>query len=83
MIVIDRQRPIGALLRELRREAGIRPLQIAQRLHISRSGVFKREAAHGIPTAALIDTARVFGYDVALVPSRHPGARPTGTGWPA
>lgn len=30
----------------------------------------------------MIDHAHVLGFDVALIPLRHPGARPTGTGWP-
>jgi len=83
VINIDRQRPIGPLLRELRHTAGLAPLQLAALVHISRSGIFKREAARDIPTSALMSTAYALGFHVVLVASHHPGTQPTGTGWPA
>lgn len=82
MITLDHQRHIGTILRGLRHDAGLTLRDVGHRAHVSKSGVSKRETNNGITAGALIDHAQVLGYAVALVPQRHPGARPTGTGWP-
>lgn len=82
-IHLTRHHHLGALLRGLRRNSGLTLRQLAAITHVSPSGVHKREASDGITAAGLIDHAHALGYAVALVPQRHPGARETGTGWPA
>lgn len=83
VIPLTSDRQIGPTLARLRRDAGLTVRQLATRLHVSPSGVAKREKSQASYHALLIDTAHVLGFAVALVPQRHPGARPTGTGWPA
>lgn len=84
MITILSDRNLGALFRRLRLANGLTMEQLGARVHISKKGVSNREH-HGraVTAGALIETANALGYTVALVPARHPGARPTGTGWPA
>lgn len=84
MITILSERHAARLLRHFREQAGLTRREVGKRLFVSGTTVAKREqGAHGYATDALIDTAHVLGYAVALVPQRHPGARDTGTGWPA
>jgi hypothetical protein len=83
VITLTNERQIGPLFRELRRASDLTISQLSQLLHISKSGMMKREAVSKLNTTSLINTACALGYDVALIPARHPGARPTGTGWPA
>lgn len=84
MITIPHSRYARMLLRHLREAAGLTRRDLAARLFVSNSTVGNREhGSRGYDTDALIDTAHVLGYAVALVPLRHPGARNTGTGWPA
>lgn len=84
MITILSERYAARLLRHLRETAHLTRRELARRLFVTGSTVAKREnGEHGMATDVLIDTAHVLGFDLALVPSRHPGARPTGTGWPA
>lgn len=83
-IVTLGRRHAGALLRHMRERSGLTRPGLARRLHVSHRTIEDRETCrNGIPTDALIDTAAAFGFAVALVPQRHPGARDTGTGWPA
>ena len=81
-IAIDRNTDVGRILAQLRADAGYTALSLARRLHISRSGVHKRENTAGMSTRALAEHVRPLGYHVALLPDR-PGRRTTGTGWPA
>lgn len=74
---------VGPLLRRLRLDAGLTMRQLGARAHMSTSGIAKRETARAGYVGILIGHAQALGYGVALVPQRHPGARPTGTGWPA
>lgn len=84
MIVVRSGRHAAQLVRHLRERAGLTRRQAAARLFVSHKTVCNREhAARSLSTDDLIDHAHISGYDVALVPARHPGARPTGTGWPA
>lgn len=83
MITLTRSQHLGSVLRRLRHDAGLSLRQLGVRAHISKSGAGKREQQSGMSAAGLIDHAHVLGFDLALIPSRHPGARPTGTGWPA
>lgn len=84
MITIVNRRQAADVLRHLRRGHGLSQLQLAERIFADQGTVSHRERGHNdIPIYALIDTARVFGFDLALMPSRHRGARLTGTGWPA
>lgn len=82
MIVIDR-RHLAAEFRRMRLNRKLTQHDLAQRLYVHQHTISVRENHARLDLAAIIDTAAVFGYDLALVPSRHPGARPTGTGWPA
>jgi transcriptional regulator with XRE-family HTH domain len=77
----DRQ--LGAMLRGLRLAAGLTQQQLGDRIHITKKGISNREVnSRAVTAGALIETAQALGYTVALIPPR-PGARPTGTGWPA
>jgi transcriptional regulator with XRE-family HTH domain len=81
-LLSDRQ--IGPLLRRLRKREGLTLEQLGARVHLTRKGVWNRELnSRAITAGALLDTAHALGFTVALVPQRHPGARDTGTGWPA
>jgi transcriptional regulator with XRE-family HTH domain len=83
MITIRSRRHAAQIFRHLREAQGITRLGLARRLHVSPRTIEDREThRNGIPTDALIDTAAHFGLDVALVPARRRGVRPTGTGWP-
>jgi transcriptional regulator with XRE-family HTH domain len=45
--------------------------------------VWRWETGKNVPAVdTLRKVADVFGFDLALMPKRHPGARSTGTGWP-
>ncbi len=84
MITILNERHAARLFRHFREAASLTRRELGKRLFVSCTTVSNRElGVRGYPTDALIDTAHVLGYAVALVPQRHPGARPTGTGWPA
>ena len=83
MIPLPADREIGPTLRQLRLGAGLTIRQLARRAHISPNGVHKREASHAGYLTMLAQHVGVLGFAVALVPQRHPGARDTGTGWPA
>jgi transcriptional regulator with XRE-family HTH domain len=82
MITLTRERHLGRLLRDLRRDAGLTLRQLGAQAHVSKSAVSKREVNRSVTTAALIDHAHVLGFDLALIPKRQRGSRPTGTGWP-
>lgn len=83
MITLLNQAHAVTLFRTLRKKRRLTQQQIATRLHVTQIVVSLRERhLRGMHTDALIDTARVFGFDVALIPARRPHARPTGTGWP-
>lgn len=83
MITILSERHAARLLRHLREQLGLSRRTLGARLFVNAATVANREhGVRGIATDALIDMAHVLGFDVALVPARHPGARPTGTGWP-
>lgn len=82
MIVIDR-RQLAIEFRRMRIARKLTQHQLAQRLFVHQHTISVRENHARLDVGAVIETAAAFGYHVALVPSRHPGARPTGTGWPA
>lgn len=83
MITLLSERHAARLFRYFREQAGLTRRELARRLFVTGTTISKREqGAHGYATDVLIDTAHVLGYTVALIPQRHPGARPTGTGWP-
>lgn len=92
MIAVIDDAQVRELFRHLRDYRGLTRDQLARLVHVDRRTVNGRETgAQGYTVRALTDTARVFGYrlallpehgDLALIPKRHPGARPTGTGWP-
>ena len=84
MITILSERHAAHLLRHFRESARLTRRELGRRLFVTPTTVAKRERGeHGIATDALVDMAHVLGYRVALIPQRHPGARDTGTGWPA
>lgn len=84
MITIISRRHAAAVFRHLRENRHLSRLDLADRLFVTQKTVGNRERCElGMSTEVLLDTAHVLGYTVALVPQRHAGARPTGTGWPA
>lgn len=83
MIIASRQHLRNAL-REMRENRKLTQAQLAERLHVHHRTIAYRESGKSHMDYDMIrQTADVFGYDVALIPQRHPGARDTGTGWPA
>jgi transcriptional regulator with XRE-family HTH domain len=83
VITLLSSRHAGEVFKHLRHAHALTRPRLARLLHVSPRTIEDRETfRNGIPTDGLIDTAAVFGFAVALVPQRHPGARPTGTGWP-
>lgn len=83
MITILNRRHVALLFRHLREARHLTRQEVAARLFVSTKTVANRERFDkGVNTEVLLDTARVLGYDIALIPARRPGARPTGTGWP-
>lgn len=84
MITIRNAQHLARTLRALRERAGISRAGLARRLYVSTRTVINRElGSHNWHTDDLVDAAHILGFDVALVPQRRPGRRPTGTGWPA
>lgn len=84
MITILSRRHAAQLFQHLRTGLDLTRRQLAERLYVSAKTVANRERCElGMTTEVLLDTAHVLGFAVALVPQRHPGARDTGTGWPA
>jgi transcriptional regulator with XRE-family HTH domain len=83
VIVLLGRRHAALVFRHLRAGHGLSRRDIAARLFVSPKTVANRERCElGMSTDVLLDMAHVFGFDVALMPKRHPGVRPTGTGWP-
>lgn len=83
MIVKDRHH-LRVAFREMRRNRKLSQSQLAAQLHLSKNAIVYRESGRfHMDIDAVLRTASVFGYNVALIPERHPGARDTGTGWPA
>lgn len=84
MITIVSRRHVATLFRRMRLYREMTQIELGRIVHADRKTIRDREVHRlGLSTETLLDTAAVFGFDVALVPQRHPGARPTGTGWPA
>lgn len=84
MITVVTRHQLARVFQHLRVGRGLTRRDLAARLYVSAKTVANRERCElGMTTEVLIDTAHVLGFAVALVPQRHPGARPTGTGWPA
>lgn len=84
MITIRSRQHAAQVFKHLRLGQDMARTTLARQLYVSAKTVANREqGVSGLTTEALIDTAHVLGFGVALVPLRHPGARPTGTGWPA
>lgn len=84
MITIRNSQHLARLLRHLRENAGISRRALAARLFVTGTTIGYRERGRsGWDTDSTIDAAHILGYDLALVPSRRPGQRETGTGWPA
>jgi hypothetical protein len=83
VIAVISRRQLADVFYHLRRAHGYGVAELGRRVYASSDTIHNREVGiTGIHTDALIDTAAVFGFDVALMPKRHPGARSTGTGWP-
>ncbi|MEV6633896.1 helix-turn-helix domain-containing protein [Actinoplanes sp. NPDC051470] len=84
MITILSRRHAALVFQHLRTDRGLTRRDVAARLFLTAKTVGDRERQIRtiIPDEA-IDHAHVLGFDLALVPQRHAGARPTGTGWPA
>lgn len=83
MIIASRQHLRNAF-REMRKNRRLTQAQLAERLNVHHRTVAYRESGKNhFDFDVIRQTAAVFGYTVALIPQRHPGARDTGTGWPA
>jgi transcriptional regulator with XRE-family HTH domain len=84
VITIRNAQHLARLAQHLRQAAGLTRRDIAARLFVSPTTVANRErGAYGFDTDTLVDVAHILGFDVALIPQRRRGVRPTGTGWPA
>lgn len=84
MITIRNSQHLARVFRHLRETAKMSRRGLAARLFISPKSLGDRETfRRQWDTDSTIDVAHILGFDVALIPARHPGARPTGTGWPA
>jgi DNA-binding XRE family transcriptional regulator len=84
MITVLSPRHAIDLFRRMRLYREMTQAELGAAVFVDRKTIRDRETHRlGLPMDALIHTARVFGYDVALVPARATGARHTGTGWPA
>ena len=83
MITLTAERQIGPTLRKLRYEAGLTVRQVARIAHLSINGIHHREQSHAGYIGMFVEHVSALGHTVVIVPQRHPGARPTGTGWPA
>jgi transcriptional regulator with XRE-family HTH domain len=83
VITIRNSQHLARVLRHLREQAGLTRRELAGRLYVSATTIANRErGCGGWHTDSTIDAAHTLGYDVALTPSRRPGRRNTGTGWP-
>lgn len=82
MITLTPGLPVGPTLARLRAAAGLSTRRLAAAAHISPNGVLKREKSNPGYIDMFVEHVGALGFDVALVPARHPHARPTGTGWP-
>jgi transcriptional regulator with XRE-family HTH domain len=81
VIVILSQRHAASILRRLRQGFGLTQAEVGRRLYADRQTVCRRETGRNALTLeALICTAAVLGFDVALTPRVR--YRKTGTGWP-
>jgi transcriptional regulator with XRE-family HTH domain len=84
VITILSRRHAAQLFRHLREQRGLSRRDVATRLFLTQKTIGDRERqVRTIIADEAIDHAHVLGFDVALIPARHPKARPTGTGWPA
>ena len=80
MIPLSSSRQARALLRTTRERLGISQSRLARILHLSDSGIAKRESQRGgLDVDGFIPHARALGYRVVLLRER---AGSTGTGWP-
>lgn len=83
MITILSRRHAALVFRHLREQLDLSRRDVGARLFVSAKTVGDRERqVRTIVADEAIDHAHVLGFDLALIPARHPGARPTGTGWP-
>jgi transcriptional regulator with XRE-family HTH domain len=84
MITLTGPRQTREVFRHLRQGRGLTQANLARAVHVTPPAIGMRERGErGLPIDTLIDTARAFGFTVALLPIREPNRRPTGTGWPA
>lgn len=70
-ILLNDRRGIGHVLWRLRHTAGYSLDGLAARLHVSRSGVHRREAIGFMPASALIEHLDALGYDLVALPRIH------------
>jgi transcriptional regulator with XRE-family HTH domain len=88
VIALSDECQIAEIMRRVREYRGVTASQLARNVHVSRRTIRGRETGEqGYTAASLLETARAFGYMVALLPApagaERPAARiPTGTGWP-
>ena len=55
---------LGAFLRHERKRRNLTLVEMAQKLHISKSAVSYYENGRGVPVFVLVEYARLFGYSL-------------------
>ena len=55
---------LGAFLRSERKKHNLTLVEMAQKLHISKSAVSYYENGRGVPVYVLVEYARFFGYSI-------------------
>jgi transcriptional regulator with XRE-family HTH domain len=84
VITIRNAQHLARVLAYLRQNAGLTRRELGSRLFVTATTIGNRDRGrYRWDTDSTIDAANVVGYDLALIPQRRPGRRPTGTGWPA
>lgn len=75
---------LGKLLKHFRTNRGLSQQAVAKRLWVNYKTIGRRELGdHQMLIGDVLHSAALFDYDLVLQKRRRPGARPTGTGWPA
>jgi transcriptional regulator with XRE-family HTH domain len=83
VITIRNSQHLARVFRHLREERDLTRRVFAARLFISPKSVGDRELGRRYwDTDSTIDAANILGFDLALIPQRRRGRRPSGTGWP-
>jgi transcriptional regulator with XRE-family HTH domain len=86
MIQLKDPTRIGPTVAALRRMSLASQRDVADHIGMDPARLSDWERGHAVPTLPyLVPALGYLGYELHIVPEpeeRHPGARPTGTGWP-